>query len=74
MRSIQRGDILEVRSNYNDRWFWCFSHRTRESGLVFKDFVEELEDSCDPNEMYAWFHSCISKEKASEELAKSEIS
>lgn len=68
--SFQKGDIFVVHNDMGDGWLWCTLHRTQESGLVFRELLEELDDSVDPNEIYPWFHSDISKEIAVEELAK----
>ncbi|XP_064475272.1 ras GTPase-activating protein 1-like isoform X2 [Ornithodoros turicata] len=68
--SFQKGDIFVVHNDMRDGWLWCTLHRTQESGLVFRELLEELDDSIDPNEIYPWFHSDISKEDAVEELAK----
>ncbi|KAH7963331.1 hypothetical protein HPB52_020632 [Rhipicephalus sanguineus] len=68
--SFQKGDIFVVHNDMGDGWLWCTLHRTQESGLVFKELLEELDDNVDPNEIYPWFHGDISKEAAVEELAK----
>lgn len=70
--SFQKGDIFVVHNDMGDGWLWCTLHRTQESGLVFRELLEELDDNVDPNEIYPWFHGDISKEAAVEELAKSE--
>ncbi|KAI1296531.1 Ras GTPase-activating protein 1 [Halotydeus destructor] len=68
--SFLKGDILLVINDIDDAWLWCESHRTHESGLVFKDLVEELDDKVDPNEMFPWFHGNLSKDRASELLSR----
>lgn len=68
--SFQKGDIFVVHNDMGDGWLWCTLHRTQESGLVFRELLEELDDNVDPNEIYPWFHGDISKEAAVEELAK----
>ncbi|KAG8181735.1 hypothetical protein JTE90_028274 [Oedothorax gibbosus] len=68
--SFLKGDIFIVHNDMGDGWLWCTLHRTQESGLVFKELVEELDDDVDPNEIYPWFHGTISKEAAVEKLAK----
>ena len=71
--SFNSGDILIVQndlSQYAEGWLWCTNERTAESGLVFKGLVAELDDDIDPNELFPWFHSNISKEDAVDKLAK----
>ena len=44
--------------------------RTLESGLVFQELLEPLDNhQNDQNELYPWFHQNISKEEAVERLA-----
>lgn len=40
--SFLKGDIFIVHNDMGDGWLWCTLHRTQESGLVFKELVEEL--------------------------------
>ncbi|RWS24493.1 ras GTPase-activating protein 1-like protein, partial [Leptotrombidium deliense] len=68
--SFYKGDIFVVHNDLGNGWLWCTSYLSQESGLVFKDLVEELEDNVDPNEIYPWFHSCLNKKEAVEKLAK----
>ncbi|KAJ6218163.1 hypothetical protein RDWZM_009320 [Blomia tropicalis] len=69
--SFRKGDMFVVHNEMSDRWFWCTNVRNQESGLVFADLVEEVDDDTDPNEIYGWFYSRISKEEAFEKLARS---
>lgn len=68
--SFQKGDIFVVHNDVGDGWLWVTQHRNGESGLIFQDLVEELDESIDPNEMYAWFHGRLSKADAVEALVK----
>ncbi|XP_015790236.1 ras GTPase-activating protein 1 isoform X2 [Tetranychus urticae] len=68
--SFSRGDIFTVHNDLGDGWLWCTLERTQESGLVFKELVEELEDNSDPNDIYPWFHGAISKDEAVDKLRK----
>lgn len=69
--SFRKGDIFLVHNEMSDRWLWCSNLRNQESGLVFADLVEEVDDDTDPNEVYGWFYSRITKEEAFEKLARS---
>ncbi|XP_027205911.2 RAS p21 protein activator vap isoform X2 [Dermatophagoides pteronyssinus] len=69
--SFRKGDIFIVHNEMSDRWLWCTNLRNQESGLVFADLVEQVDDDTDPNEVYGWFHSRITKEEAFEKLARS---
>ena len=44
--------------------------RTLESGLVFSELLEPMDDSSDENECLEYFHSRISKEEAVERLSR----
>lgn len=68
--SFIKGDTFVVHNDLGNGWLWCTCHQTQESGLVCAELVENLEDDIDPNEMYSWFHSKISKEEAVAKLAK----
>lgn len=69
--SFRKGDIFLLHNEMSDRWYWCTNVKSQESGLVFADLVEEVDDDTDPNEVYGWFHSRISKDEAFEKLARS---
>lgn len=69
--TFRKGDIFVVHNEMSDRWLWCTNLRNQESGLVFADLVEQVDDDTDPNEAYGWFHSKITKEEAFEKLARS---
>ncbi|OTF74319.1 ras GTPase-activating protein 1-like protein, partial [Euroglyphus maynei] len=69
--SFRKGDIFIVHNEMSDRWLWCTNLRNQESGLVFADLVEQVDDDTDPNEVYGWFHSRITKEEAFEKLSRS---
>ncbi|XP_076355488.1 ras GTPase-activating protein 1-like isoform X1 [Tachypleus tridentatus] len=68
--SFQKGDIFTIQNDMGDGWLWATLHRTQESGLIFQELVEELDDDVDANEIYPWFHGNITKEAAVEKLAK----
>ena len=69
--SFRKGDIFLLHNKMSERWYWCTNVKSQESGLVFADLVEEVDDDIDPNEIYGWFHSRISKDEAFEKLARS---
>lgn len=69
--SFRKGDIFVVHNEMSDRWLWCTNIRNQESGLVFADLVERVDDDTDPNEVYGWFYSRISQEEAFEKLSRS---
>jgi Ras GTPase-activating protein 1 len=52
---------------------WCTNDRTLESGLVFAELLETVDDKCDENETHEWFHSKITKEEAVDRLAKAGV-
>ncbi|XP_074594177.1 RAS p21 protein activator vap isoform X2 [Brevipalpus obovatus] len=69
--SFVRGDVFVVHNDLGDGWLWCTSERTQESGLIFKELVEEYREiRPDPNDIYPWFHGSITKEEAVERLRK----
>ena len=62
--SFQKGDIFFVHNDLGDGWLWVTAHRTGEQGLIFRDLVEDLDDTIDPNSVFPWFHSNVTKDEA----------
>jgi len=62
--SFQKGDIFFVHNDLGDGWLWVTAHRTGEQGLIFRDLVEDLDDAIDPNCVFSWFHSNVTKDEA----------
>lgn len=69
--SFRKGDIFVVHNQMSDRWLWCTNVRNQESGLVFADLVERIDDEIDPNEIYGWFYSRITQDEALDKLSRS---
>ena len=46
------------------------AHRTGEQGTIFSDLVENLDQDIDPNVVFSWFHSDITKSEAIDLLIK----
>ncbi|XP_011503859.1 PREDICTED: ras GTPase-activating protein 1 [Ceratosolen solmsi marchali] len=68
--SFQKGDIFFVHNDMGDGWLWVTAHRTGEQGLIFRDLVENLDDSIDPNTVFSWFHPNVTKSEAVDMLVK----
>lgn len=68
--SFQKGDIFFVHNDMGDGWLWVTAHRTGEQGLIFRELVEDLDDSIDPNTVFSWFHPNVSKSEAVDMLVK----
>lgn len=68
--TFQKGDIFFVHNDMGDGWFWATAHRTGEQGLIFKELVEDLDDSIDPNTVFSWFHPNVTKSEAVDMLVK----
>ncbi|XP_025074377.1 ras GTPase-activating protein 1 [Pogonomyrmex barbatus] len=68
--SFQKGDIFFVHNDMGDGWLWVTAHRTGEQGLIFRELVEDLDDSIDPNTVFSWFHPNVTKSEAVDMLVK----
>uniref|UniRef100_T1JFR2 Ras GTPase-activating protein 1 n=1 Tax=Strigamia maritima TaxID=126957 RepID=T1JFR2_STRMM len=68
--SFQKGDIFIVHNDVGDGWLWTTLHRTGESGLIFQDLVERVEENVDPNQALPWFHGTVTKAEAVDALVK----
>lgn len=44
--------------------------RTGEQGMIFRELVEDLDPSIDPNTVFSWFHPNCSKSEAVDMLVK----
>lgn len=53
-----------------DGWLWVTAHRTGEQGMIFRDLVDDLDDSIDPNTVFNWFHPSVTKSEAVDMLVK----
>nr|XP_006817599.1 PREDICTED: ras GTPase-activating protein 1-like [Saccoglossus kowalevskii] len=45
-----KGEVFTVQNELGDGWLWVTSHRTKQSGMVVKDLMEEIDYKVDPNE------------------------
>lgn len=68
--TFQKGDIFFVHNDLGDGWLWVTAHRTGEQGVIFRDLVEDLDDTIDPNSVFSWFHPNVTKEEAVDMLVK----
>lgn len=68
--SFQKGDIFFVHNDMGDGWLWVTAHRTGEQGLIFRELVDDLDDSIDPNTVFSWFHPNVTKSEAVDMLVK----
>ncbi|XP_014294601.1 ras GTPase-activating protein 1 [Halyomorpha halys] len=68
--SFQKGDIFFVHNDMGDGWLWVTAHRTGEQGMIFRDLVDDLDDSIDPNTVFNWFHPSVTKSEAVDMLVK----
>ncbi|XP_059172622.1 ras GTPase-activating protein 1-like [Physella acuta] len=69
--NFDKGDTFVVHNELENEWLWVTAERTKESGLVPSQFVEELTCNGDPVEALPYFHGNITKEVAVEKLMKS---
>lgn len=69
--SFQKGDIFFVHNDMGDGWIWVTKHRTGEQGMIFRELVDDLDVSVDPNTVFAWFHPNCTKNEAVDMLVKS---
>ncbi|KAF2362864.1 Pleckstrin domain [Trinorchestia longiramus] len=67
---FQKGDIFFVHNELSGGWLWVTAHRTGEQGTIFADLVENLDQDIDPNVVFSWFHSDITKNEAIDLLIK----
>lgn len=68
--TFQKGDIFFVHNDMGDGWLWVTAHRTGEQGLIFRELVDDLDDSIDPNTVFSWFHPNVTKSEAVDMLVK----
>ncbi|KAJ8962034.1 hypothetical protein NQ314_005816 [Rhamnusium bicolor] len=54
--TFKKGDIFFVHNDMGNGWLWVTAHRTGEQGMIFRELVEDLDDSIDPNTVFPWFH------------------
>jgi len=59
-----------LHNDLGDGWLWVTAHKTGEQGTIFRDLVEDLDDNIDPNTVFSWFHSNVTKEEAVDMLVK----
>ncbi|XP_047506178.1 ras GTPase-activating protein 1 isoform X2 [Pieris napi] len=68
--TFQKGDIFFVHNDMGDGWLWVTAHRTGEQGMIFRELVEDLDPSIDPNTVFSWFHPNCTKSEAVDMLVK----
>ncbi|XP_022919316.1 ras GTPase-activating protein 1 [Onthophagus taurus] len=68
--TFKKGDIFFVHNDMGDGWLWVTAHRTGEQGMIFRELVEDLDDSIDPNTVFPWFHPSCTKSEAVDLLVK----
>ena len=68
--SFKKGDMFILQDDLGDGWLWCRDVKSGNSGLVFSQLLEELNQNIDPNEVFPWFHARLSKAEAVERLAQ----
>ncbi|KAK9884928.1 hypothetical protein WA026_009165 [Henosepilachna vigintioctopunctata] len=68
--TFKKGDIFFVHNDMGNGWLWVTAHRTGEQGLIFRELVEDLDDSIDPNTVFPWFHPNCTKNEAVDLLVK----
>lgn len=67
--SFKKGDMFILQNDLGDSWFWCQDVKTGKSGMVFSHLLEEVHEDIDPNEVFPWFHTRVSKADAVNKLA-----
>lgn len=67
--SFKKGDMFILQNDLGDGWYWCRDVKTGKSGMVFSQLVEEVHEDIDPNEVFPWFHTRLSKADAVNKLA-----
>ena len=68
--TFQKGDIFFLHNDMGDGWLWVTAHRTGEQGMIFRELVEDLDPSIDPNTVFPWFHPNCTKNEAVDMLVK----
>ncbi|KAH9638156.1 hypothetical protein HF086_014026 [Spodoptera exigua] len=68
--TFQKGDIFFLHNDMGDGWLWVTAHRTGEQGMIFRELVEDLDPSIDPNTVFSWFHPNCTKSEAVDMLVK----
>ncbi|KAL5277798.1 RASA1 family protein [Megaselia abdita] len=68
--SFQKGDIFFLHNDMGDGWLWVTAHRTGEQGMIFRELVDDLDVSIDPNTVFPWFHPNCTKNEAVDMLVK----
>ncbi|XP_017781849.1 PREDICTED: ras GTPase-activating protein 1 isoform X2 [Nicrophorus vespilloides] len=68
--TFKKGDIFFVHNDMGDGWLWVTAHRTGEQGMIFRELVEDLDESIDPNTVFPWFHPNCTKNEAVDLLVK----
>ncbi|XP_023933304.1 ras GTPase-activating protein 1 [Lingula anatina] len=68
--SFEKGDVFLVHNELGDGWIWVTSLRTKESGIVYQELVEDLNGSVDLVENNLWFHPSITKQEVSQKLGQ----
>ncbi|KAF7271751.1 hypothetical protein GWI33_015411 [Rhynchophorus ferrugineus] len=68
--TFKKGDIFFVHNDMDNGWLWVTAHRTGEQGMIFRELVEDLDDSIDPNTVFPWFHPNCTKNEAVDLLVK----
>lgn len=68
--SFKKGDIFFVHNDMGEGWLWVTAHRTGEQGMIFRELVEDLDASIDPNTVFSWFHPNCTKSEAVDMLVK----
>lgn len=68
--TFKKGDIFFVHNDMGNGWLWVTAHRTGEQGMIFRELVEDLDDSIDPNTVFPWFHPNCTKDEAVNLLVK----
>lgn len=66
--------VLKYSTSYDKpfilQWIWATKHRTGEQGMIFRELVEDLDPSIDPNTVFSWFHPNCTKNEAVDMLVK----
>ena len=62
--------ILDYCTNFGNFHFLIVAHRTGEQGMIFRELVEDLDVTIDPNTVFPWFHPTCSKNEAVDMLVK----
>lgn len=68
--TFKKGDIFFLHNDMGDGWLWVTAHRTGEQGMIFRELVEDLDVSIDPNTVFSWFHPNCTKNEAVDMLVK----